>query len=549
MDPQPRIEGFLRAVRQRLNLRSLARVSVWTLLVAAGVMLAIAVAYVVQGHAVPRGWYVASAVAGLTAAVAGWVLSRSSAESTARFADRHFRLQDTLLSWLHFRNQQHTDGFYALQAEHTATRLGSLQPAAVDWRPPGRIAVLAIALATLAVALGFKQPSKAVLDELALEQATLASTVEINKDLTELLDELNAQTEDKEERELLNPDKLREMIEALKETTDQKEALRQYAKLETQLQKARTKLEQRRDEKLLNDAAKELDNDRESKPLAQKFAQQQYEEAAQELASMKPEGAKSLSEQQKQLARLKAASQRMAAAVQNQRGRSGSSSTSRAEKGQSSTARSGGQSGSSGSASGAKGEAGGELGKAIENLASSVQELDESLNKASQQERESGKVDADTLGQCQACEQALEKELDELAKYLKKMGIKCEACNKLAKLCQACSECQGGLCQSPNAGGKKAGMGSNTFRADSEEELLDNGNTTALQGIKGQGPSQTTIETADDGTGTSSQSRVAKKRSFERQVESFVSREDVPEQVKSGVKNYFESIHQVEETP
>jgi len=551
MLPQPRIEHFLQSVRHRLNLRRLAQACIWTLLVAGGAMLAVAVLYIAQGYAVPREWYAVSAVAGVVVALVAWLLLREDSERSARFADRHFSLQDSLLSWLHFHKHHQTYGFYALQAEQTAARLEKLQPASVDWRPPRRITAIALLLAIVAIGLGFKGPSQSVLDRLAQEKSTLAQTEQINKDLADLVDQLNAQTEDEAERALLQPDKLKEMIEALKETTDQKEALKQYSKLEMQVQKARAKLEQRRDQKLMDDAAKELENDRETKALAQKLAEQKYKEAAQELESFKPESTKSLSEQQKQLAKLKAASQRMAAAVQNQRGKSSSSSMSRAQKGQSSTARSGGQNGKSGSASGATGEAGGELGQAIENLANSVGELDKELAKAARQEHEGGEIDPDLLAAIEAEQLNVEAQLSELSKHLTKMEIKLDASEMLAQLCQACAACQGGLCQNPGAigNGLEAGWGSNAFRTDNREELGDNGKTTALQGIKGQGPSQTTVETADDGTGTSGRVGVAKKRNFERQFESFVSREDVPAQVKSGVKNYFESIHQTEEQP
>jgi hypothetical protein len=551
MGSRQRIEAFLKAVRRRLHLRRGWLVGAWTLLGVAAAMLVVALVYVVQGYAVPRLWYAASAGLGVLAATMAWLVLREDADRAARFADRFFGLHDTLVSWLHFHRKQRTDGFYALQAEATVRDLESLDARTVDWRPPRRLAALSIAAAILAVALGFKGPTESVLQQLALEEATLAQTEVINRDLEELVRDLDAQTIDEEERKLLNPDGLQELTKSLRETKDQKEALRQYARLEAQLQQFRTKLEQRRDQQLLAEAAKELEHDRATKPLASQFAQQQYKEAAQQLASWKPQSARSLTEQQKQLARLKAASQRMAAAVQNQRGRSGAQTASRAQTGQSSSAQSGGQGGAGGAAAGAQGESGGELGEAIENVADSVRELDDALQHAARQQRESGKCDADSLAQCQACQQNAERDLERLAQYLTRMGIKCDASKKLAALCKACSQCQGGLCQSqcasPNAGGKKAGWGSNIARRDVVEELLDNGQTTLLQGIKGEGPSQTTVETAEDGTGTSGRIAAGKKRSFQRQFEAFVSREDVPEQVRSGVKNYFQSINNIDE--
>jgi len=124
---------------------------------------------------------------------------------------------------------------------------------------------------------------------------------------------------------------------------------------------------------------------------------------------------------------------------------------------------------------------------------------------------------------------------------------------KLCRLSKKCSSCQSGLCQacsacqSPNAGGKKAGWGSNSARRDAEDELVDNGQTTQLKGIKGNGPSLKSLEAADDGSGVSTQQATHRARNYQKQFESFVQREDVPEQVKQGVKRYFEVIHGEEE--
>ena len=189
--------------------------------------------------------------------------------------------------------------------------------------------------------------------------------------------------------------------------------------------------------------------------------------------------------------------------------------------------------------------------QAIEQLAESLSEWDEALDKAAQQAKREGQCDAETEGECQACSNCAASDLDKLNKYLKKMAVKRKASQKLSKLCKACSQCQGSLsqcaCNSPNAGGKKAGWGSNTARRDVEEELTDNGQTTALTGIKGEGPSLTKIESADEGTGTSTRKAVERERKFQRQYESFVSREDVPNEVKTGVKRYFQLIHQIDE--
>ena len=68
-----------------------------------------------------------------------------------------------------------------------------------------------------------------------------------------------------------------------------------------------------------------------------------------------------------------------------------------------------------------------------------------------------------------------------------------------------------------------------------------------LKGIKGQGPSVNTTEAASDGSGSSSGSKARLIEQYKHQAESFIRREDVSEAVKSGVKEYFENIHRIEE--
>ena len=249
---------------------------------------------------------------------------------------------------------------------------------------------------------------------------------------------------------------------------------------------------------------------------------------------MQPPKTSSLEKWRRDLTRLKAASQRMAAAVrstQNPRGETGASKS------------------ESLSSSSGKGD---ELAQSIDDLADSVEQLDEALQKALRQASHLEECDAEKQGQCQACQQGVSQQMSELSKRLKRLAV-CRDCDKkLAKLCKKCSQCQGGLCQSlaacqsPNAGGKPPGWGSNAARRDARDELADNGQTTHLKGIKGAGPSLTTVEAAEDGSGVSARRGAERTRQFQRQLESFVAREDVPEPLKDGVKRYFENIHQME---
>ncbi len=543
------IKEFMRAVRNRLGARALARAAVWSLLAASSVMLLIALFYVAQGYAVDRRWYGIVALLGGCAAAIGWFASLASHDHAARFADSFYGLHDTLVSWLHFSRRRQTDGFYALQAEQAANLVDGLDARRIDWRPGRAPTILALLLAGAAISLAWKQPSAAVEQRLALETAVARETAKINEELKELVEELKQSTSD-DERELLEPDQLREMVEQLATTRDQKEALRQYARLENKLNETKAKLEQRHDEHLMQSAARELDKTRETKPLAEKLAQKKYDEAAQELEQAQPDAKKPLTEQQKELAKLRAAGQRMAAAAKSA-GRSGSSASASGASPQSKSGQSGsGAQGSNGSASGANSAAGGgDLENSIQEFDEAIEQWDQALADAIRQEKADGKCDAETAGKCQACQKNAGDKLSKLSKNLKRMAVKRLASDKLCKLCQACSECQSSLCQceGQKPGGKKAGSSTVESRRDEQSELVDNGQTQSLQGIKGEGPSQTTVEAAEDGSGVSRRAGPAPTRNYRRQYESFVSREDVPEQVKSGVRNYFESIHKIEE--
>ena len=131
------------------------------------------------------------------------------------------------------------------------------------------------------------------------------------------------------------------------------------------------------------------------------------------------------------------------------------------------------------------------------------------------------------------------------------MGMKSDAKKKLLSMSKKAGQCQGymqNLAHSPFAtpGGLKPGNGTVESSRDQKDKLEDNKNTTQLKGQKSTGPSLTKIEAADDGTGVSRLKAEAKERAFKKQFESFVQREDVPEDVKEGVKHYFESLHAAE---
>ncbi len=564
MSAPSKIEGFVNAVRGRLNRFRLADSFFHALLAGAGVLLLISLVFVLRGYAVPRGWYLALPVAILLGTGITWMIRRRNAEQAARFADGFFGLKDAISSYWHFRNQRREGAVYALQGEATAARVDQLDPESVTYHWPRRLLVTTTALVALCTVLAFKKASPQVVEKMRVAEETAAKTEEINEHLEEVIDELEKATEDDEELSELDPDQLREWVAELKNTENREDAMRQYAELERKLQEAARRLDQRKNEQILAKAAEELQKAEEQEPraLGKKLAEKKYREAGEDLENLSPEEMKpeKLSEQRKELAKLKSAAQRMAAAAKAAN-RSGSSSSSAAPSESGSSSESQGSKSSSGGGGESGGQGGaGSSGEGMEDqlaqLDSAVKGLDNALKNAEREMSQTGQCSAKTGGQCESQRQAVLTQLRKLNQSLCKVGSSSKCQSRLLSMCQKLGQCQGYLCQSQfsslgqcmgsKPGGKKAGNGSVESRRDPLADTPSSGQLTQLQGTKGQGPSVSTVEAADDGDGVATRRGSAKQREFQHQLESFVQREDVPADVKEGVKEYFKQIHQSE---
>lgn len=561
--PNNRVDQFVQQVRAKLNQNLFMTVLIWAGTVGACATVLAGLFYIVQGFAVPRGLYLLAAVFSFLAAGGAWYVRRFSVTQATHFADEHFGLKDSVTSCRNFAEEGKDGGYFELQAKQTNTRVESLSSSDVPFKFPRKTLAVGLVFGAAAALMAFIGPSQAVKDRMELEIATADRTQQLNERLEELVDELEEEIRDEEERELVEPEKLREWVKELHETKDQKEALRQYAKLEQKFRKASARLEQKRDEQYLERAAKELDKGEDTKELAAKLEQKKYKEAARELDKMKPDASKKLSEQRKQLAKLRAAAKRMTAAKQKsskpRKSKSNglkkaqannSKNLANSSKAQESKASDNAQKANPENGSDAEPSDSDEsVEELVEDLEDALEDLEMELADAEMAEAEDGAPGDEKMAALTEGLEDADKALGKLGKKLGKMGLKKKLQSKLAKLCKACSQCQSecaGLAESPNAGGKKAGWGASDSRRNEQDELVDNEQYTRLKGQKGSGPSIVTTEATDDGSGVATAGRREVTRSFQRQMESFVEREDIPDDVKSGVRNYFEMIHQSE---
>ncbi|MDF1751321.1 MAG: hypothetical protein P1U89_00950 [Verrucomicrobiales bacterium] len=561
MNHQEKIDQFIGKVTRRLNRFRFADVMIRATLIGAILLLVLGLTFILRGYAVPKIWFLAGAGAVLAGGVISWIVKRLSHNSAAHFADNFFGLKDSLSTALHFRNEHRNGDFVELQEKTTIEKISSTDPESIRYELPKRLLWTAAALVALCTLMAFKKASPEVVEQIRIEEETAERSAEIKEFVEEMVEEL-ARNATEDEKELLDPDKLKEWVKELEQTKDRKEAMRQYAQLERKLQEAARRLDQRKNEQLLAKAGIELQKDAENRAIGKKMENKNFREAAADLSAMKPAevAPKNLSEQRKELARLKSASQRMAAAAKaaNRQSSSSQNSGSRNQNSNSNSSNSKSSSGKSGEkaegSNGSGSQSGGDLSSEIASLEKSLSNLDKAMANAEQQEKQQGQCNSDSLSDCQNCRNSVLSDLDKLSKSMCKVSSKSESKAKLLSMCKSMGQCQGFMCQKDGMslsecmgnkpGGKKAGQGSVESRRDERDFLTDNGNTTQLKGIQGSGPSQSTIESAEEGSGVSSRRTANRQLEFSRQVESFVQREDVPEDVKQGVKNYFENIHQ-----
>lgn len=549
MPAHDRILAFLSAVKARLDLAWLVRAFCGSLLVIGSALCLWCLVWVLRGYAVPASGYIAAAVALPVMALAAWLLGRATQRKAARIADEHFDLKDAISSHLGFSDEHREGEFIALQAEATAVRVQALSPRSIPVQWPRRMLTIAGVLLLSCFVMGFKKDSPIVVERLALETETSRKSEEINKELEKQVEEL-LKTASNEEKELLHPDEWRKWVKELRETKDRKEAMRQYAELERKLTEAAQKLSQRDTEQLLAKAAQEMKQTAELKPISKSLEEQNYRHAAEQLRQMKLQAdVRKPDEAQKELARLKSASQRMAAAARNFQQRTGqqgnqgkgnqsqSSQNQNAQQSGQNQQQSQGQQGSQGQQS---------MDQQMTALEQSVQNLEQQLQQQQQNPSQN-------QSQCQACQNKANQALQNLTQSMCQSSAKRDMMKKLLSLGQCTSKCQGFMCdkecqslsQCIKPGGKKAGSGSVESRRAESDATQDNGNRDQLTGQKGSGPSNTSIESADSGSGRATRTATLQEKAFQRQVESFIQREDVPAEVKEGVKEYFKGIQQV----
>lgn len=575
------IDILVDQIRRRLNRHLGLDILLRSLCTAGAILLLIGLGYLLRGRRVPLFWYPVVPGVSLIGGVAWWVVRQRSFDDAAAYTDRRFQLKDAVRSYEGFSRADQREGIYELQAEHTEAAIEKVQATDVRYRWPVRTAALCIALLLSSALLTLKADSPENTEALRRAEQVLAQTEQINEEIREALEQFKEEAKAEEIERLIASDRLEEMVEELEETSDLKDAMRQYAKLEKELNTVLSKLQHRQDEQLYKRMGQLLQESDQAKALGKHLAERQYKEAAEELKKHKIDKAASPEDQRAQSEKLKSVSQRMAGEAERSRSsckaadlakhldkaanaasealKSASSSPGRqspggAQQGSQSASAQGSSSSGSGSrgsnspgsgSQGSSSQSGGSEGSGVQGAGSQGSDSSGSGSEGSGSEGGSS--------------EGVNESLEGMAEHLDDLDARCKAESMVRAFCKSLSQCQGELGNGSGGGdgsgrgdgsgdgGLEPGTGSSSNTNANVNDARSPGDKSVLKGIKSQGPSINTTEAASDGSGSSSGSNAHLIQQYRRQAESFIRREDVSETVKSGVKEYFERIHHTEE--
>ena len=490
------INSFIKQLQRRLNrlmaLRELLNAAVVFL---CGALVA-SLCYVLRGYKVNWNWYFLPLAFAIIFFMLRYVGKYCSRQNAANYADRHFDLKNALVSELDFAGVQ--GPFHELRREQTEKLCVRDKLKKIKLKIPGKTLLIAAGLLLLTSLLSALDDSaeikKARETETNMRENTERLNQELKKKFEEMLKKLTPQ-----EKKLLKKNGLNEEINKLKPQKELKEALRQYGKLEKKVRSLAARMELTEKERLLSMMARKLMKSNMTRQFGEKLNEKKYREAAKELRRNKLQNSdlKNKSEQLKKQ-RLQRIMEKMLESAREAKQTKSS------------------------------------LTKKIEKLLDSLNKCD---NKQNCDNFEEINGDIDELGE------ELEK-IGDAEKFLEKLKRMCKACNKAQSDCKA--GCKAG-CPAIGGTSKGKGKGIGSGKAGNFDNKAkdpdDKGYVAGLKGQKNKGSSRMKIEEAATGHGVKTRSEREVKAQFKRQMEAFISRDDVPPAMKTGVKEYFTKIH------
>lgn len=492
-----RIRAFTEAGREHLNAGERLRAGIGSLLVFGAVALLAALPFVLRGFRVDRRILGVPLVLATVLAVGFYLRQRYSHRKAVGYADRFFGLKEGLITADEHIREGREEEIHRLQLEHTQQTIQPHDPAVLRGAFPRKMFSLALLLIALSGGLLVLDDSLAVQQARAEAEATTALSEALAEELGVALEELTERM-DADAADMLEDPTLKKMMRELPVDGDRKALMRRLSEIDRHLAMMQNELDTRADENYLAELAQQLRQSRETSALGKALSQRKYKQAADELNQMKLDP-KAGAAKQKTLEKL-------------------ASKIEQTEKSMAS------------SQSGSRRDA---------------RAMSQQIQKMQQEQKSSGQGSKE-------CQNKVNQSLGKSGSGMKKLGARKQAKSALdqlrKKLQQGQSQCAGN--GSKPGSGLQAGDGVDWSRRNPRESSPSVGTLEHLSGQLGEGESQKRIEDAASGAGVASDSGAERAADdYTQQVEAFVLREDIPEEMKHGVKTYFKQIHQVNSEP
>ena len=508
------INSFLDRVKARLlKARFVALLGPFCLILSL-ICLIIASSFYLQGRRVETSLLLYPIVLAALAYLIGIFTKAPTKADAAKFADAFFKLKNSLISHLDFHQRPEVDEtqkqFYDLQLKQTSDLCQQQKVAQIPIALPKKSLGLAILFTLATLVLCSFDDSEEVKNQRALAQATLKTSTENKKELEKTIDELEEKMTE-EERELFKSSKIKQVLKNIEASENKVDALRQYAKLEKEISSMSDKMNLKHDKKLLDEISRELEKNRATNKMGKMLAQKQYKDAAKELKdkmkklqeALKDASQKQASQEVQDLANeMKNLSQKMKNAAENLKANNS------------------------------------QMKQDISKMAKLSEKLCNNICKNPSQCK---------MGEAKECSGEMKDAVYQLCDKLNENETKNLFLSKLDQMQQALAMSQAKINGMSKFQSLVQGAGVGTGSQESkntELKKIDAAYDTQLKGQQGEGSSLTQIEQASSGAGVSRSREGANRQiEYKRQMESFIEQENVPEAMKSGVKEYFKKIH------
>ena len=489
-----RIREFTEAGRGYLNAGERLRTGVWSLLAFGVVAMLSALPFVLRGFRVDRRILVLPLVLAAIFAVMFYLRQRYSHRKAVRRSDHVFGLKEGLITADEHIREGREEEILRLQLEHTQRIIQPHDPAVLRGSFPRKIFGLAMLLIAISGGLLVLEDSLAVQQARAEAAATQALSEELAEELGEALDDLTERV-DADAAEMLEDPALKKMLREFPVDGDRKALMRQLSEIDRHLSMMQNELDTRADENYLAELAQQLRQSRETSALGKALSQRKYKQAADELNQMQL-GPKDGAAKQKTLEKL-------------------ASKIEQTEKSMAS------------SQSGSRRDA---------------RAMSQQIQQMQQEQKRSGQCSKE-------CQNKVNESLGKSGSGMKQLGARKQAKSALDQLRKKLQMCQSQCAGNGNkpGSGLQAGEGVDRSRRNPMESTPPAGTLEHLSGQLGEGESQKQIEDAASGAGVASDPGSERAADdYTQQVEAFVQREDIPEEMKHGVKTYFKQIHNLD---